>query len=60
MAVESQIKQFAERSPDLASVRLVRFDGLIIQSIGDHAKYWTIGAEDVSTPTNIRVSVDSE
>ncbi len=54
-AVESQIKQFAERSPDLASVRLVRFDGLVIQSIGDHATNWIIGPDDMSTPTNIRV-----
>ncbi len=55
IAVESQIRQFAERSLDLASVRLVRFDGLVIQSIGDHATHWTINAEENSTPTNIRV-----
>ena len=56
-AIEKQIEQFAERSEDLASVRLVRFDGFIIQSIGDHAAAWKLGPDDPSTMANVRVPI---
>ncbi len=56
-AIEKQIEQFAERSPELASVRLVRFDGLVIQSIGDHVSTWKIAADEPSTISNVRVPI---
>lgn len=56
-AIETQIEQFAARSPDIASVRLVRFDGLVVQSIGDHASAWKIAADAPSTMSNVRVPI---
>ncbi len=57
VAIEKQIEQFEERSDDVSSIRLVRFDGFVIQSIGDHASSWKLGNDDPSTVSNVRVPI---
>jgi len=57
VAIQKQLEQFAARSVDLASVRLVRFDGLVIQSSGDHTAAWKLGPNDASTIANVRVPI---
>lgn len=56
-AMEKQISQFAERSSDLKSIRLARFDGLVIKSVGNHAESWKLGPDEPSNFTNIRVPI---
>ena len=57
IAIEKQIEQFAQRSSNVESIRLVRFDGLIVQSIGNHEQSWKIGTNDSSTISNVRVPI---
>jgi diguanylate cyclase (GGDEF)-like protein/PAS domain S-box-containing protein len=57
VAMEKQIAQFAERTADVHSIRLVRFDGYVIKSQGDHAKYWHLKPDEPSDFTNIRVPI---
>jgi diguanylate cyclase (GGDEF)-like protein/putative nucleotidyltransferase with HDIG domain len=56
-ATVKQLKQFAERTDDLSSLRLIRFDGYEVTSIGDHAKEWSLAEADNSTVQNIRVPI---
>ena len=57
IAIEKQIEQFAERSPNVESIRLVRFDGLIVQSIGNPEQAWHLAVDEPSTPSNVRVPI---
>ena len=57
IAIEKQIEQFAQRSPNVESIRLVRFDGLIVQSIGNPEQSWHLAADEPSTPSNVRVPI---
>ncbi len=57
VAIEKQIEQFAQRSANVESIRLVRFDGLIVQSIGNHEQSWHLAASDSSTISNVRVPI---
>lgn len=57
LAIEKQIEQFAQRSSNVESIRLVRFDGLIIQSFGEPEKAWHLAPGDPSTMSNVRVPI---
>ncbi len=52
-----QLQQFADRTKSLSSVRLIRFDQLVVKCIGEHSKAWTIAQQDNSTVKNIRVPI---
>ncbi len=56
-AMERQISQFAERTPAMKSIRLARFDGIVIKSVGNHAQHWHLKPDEPSDYTNVRVPI---
>ena len=60
IAIEKQIEQFAQRSANVESIRLIRFDGLIIQSIGNPEQSWHLAADEPSTSSNVRVPIQRD
>jgi diguanylate cyclase (GGDEF)-like protein/PAS domain S-box-containing protein len=46
------------QSPDLKSMRIVRYDGLVLFASPDHARYWTLPAEAPSNINQIRIPLN--
>ncbi len=57
LAIDQQIEQFAQRSTNVDSIRLVRFDGFVVQSIGNPEKSWHLAPGEPSTASNVRVPI---
>ncbi len=55
LAARGQLQQFVKNSKYAASVRLERFDGLLILEIGSHASNWSLEKDHPSTLDNVRV-----
>lgn len=56
-AIEKHIEEFSEHVSHVASVKLSRFDGIPIHSVGEHDKHWVLGPDEESTIYNMRLPI---
>lgn len=56
-AIAQQLQQFKEITPLALSARVVRFDGLVLAAVGDHASAWHLDPQQGSTLTNLRIAI---
>ncbi len=56
-SIRQQLEHFCQHTPQALSVRIVRFDGHVVASMGDHASVWHLKPGDGSDISNIRITI---
>ncbi len=56
-AIKQQIEHFRAHTVGVISARIVRFDGFVVASVGDHASAWHLGPGQESDISNIRITI---
>lgn len=56
-AIKQQLAHFCEHTPSALSARIMRFDGMVLATVGDHEKSWHLSAGDASDIGNIRIAI---
>jgi hypothetical protein len=55
--IEAMPGLIVKRNPEMLSAGLRRDDGTLLNTVGDHAKHWTLTAQEPSTDTQLKVPI---
>ncbi len=55
--IRQQLEHFCQHTPQALSVRIVRFDGHVVASMGDHESAWHLQPDEGSNLGNIRITI---
>ncbi len=56
-SVRQQLEHFCQHTPQALSARIVRFDGQVVASLGDHESAWHLTPGVASDINNIRITI---
>lgn len=56
-AIKQQLEHYLEHTPQALTARIVRFDGLVLGSVGDHEKSWHLPPKGGSNLANMRIAI---